>query len=231
MRKLLLSNFKSNKSITEANNWLDTFLEKISLLNTSSVEIAVAPSFLSLEEFSQKIAAASVPLQLTTQNISAYPAGSYTGAISVKNLEGLNLQYAIVGHSERRKYFGETSQIVAQKVEQAIDGGMTPVVCLDTEYLEEQIAAIELNLLEKCIFAYEPLSAIGSGKNADVGRVKKVSQRIKTLAGEVKFLYGGSVTAENVLEYLLVCDGVLVGSFSLDPSQFAQLVTTVATNS
>jgi triosephosphate isomerase len=231
MKKLLLSNFKSNKSITEASSWLDIFLEKVSALNLTNFDLAVAPSFLSLKDYSEQISASNFPIKLTTQNISAYPAGSYTGAVSVKNLEGLNLEYAIVGHSERRKYFGENSELVAKKVEQAIDGGMTPVVCLDTEYLEEQISAIDSNLLEQCIFAYEPLSAIGSGNNADVGTVKEVSQKIKTLAGEVPVLYGGSVTDQNVLEYLLVADGVLVGSFSLDPSQFAQLVTTVATNS
>ena len=231
MKKLLLSNFKSNKSITEANNWLEIFLEKIHSIETSDLDIAVAPSFLSLEDYSKKIAELQSSVQLTTQNISAYPAGSYTGAVSVKNLEGLNIDYAIVGHSERRKYFGETSQIVAKKVEQAMYGQMVPVVCVDLDYLEEQIAAIEVSMLEKCIFAYEPLSAIGSGNNADVGTVAEVAKKVKSLAGDVRFLYGGSVTYENVLEYLLVADGVLVGSYSLDPNQFAQLVTTVATNS
>lgn len=226
MKKLLIANFKSNKTIQEANDWLKTFSSEVSRESLNQAEVAVAPTFLSLEEFSQTISEQNLPIQLTTQNISAYPAGSYTGAISVQNLNGLNIQYAIVGHSERRQYFGETSGIVAKKVTQALDGGMVPIVCFDSEYLEEQVNAIDTDLLSKCVFAYEPLSAIGSGNNVDVGTVREVEEEVSRLCGEVRFLYGGSVTAENVSEYLLVTDGVLVGSFSLNPEQFAQLVAT-----
>lgn len=226
MKKLLLANFKSNKSISEANVWMDTFLKKIAGTNLDLVEIAVAPSFLSLEEYSVKIADRNAPVSLTMQNISAYPAGSYTGAVSVQNVQGLQIKYAIVGHSERRRYFGETSDHVVKKIEQAIAGEMTPIVCFDTDYLEEQIKKIPTEYLEKCIFAYEPLAAIGSGNNASVDEVKAVRESVAKHSPDSLFLYGGSVTDKNVSEYLIVADGVLVGSFSLDATGYANLVAT-----
>lgn len=230
MKKILLANFKSNKSITEAQQWLDTFVTKVdwnSLTGESArFEVSVAPAFVSLGEYAYKIAEASVPLLLSVQDISAYPAGSYTGAISVANLAELNIKYAVVGHSERRKHFGENSVIVARKVEQALDGGITPIVCFDEEYLEEQISSIKAELLEKCVFVYEPLAAIGTGNNVGVGKVTEVKEQVKRLCGEVRFLYGGSVDDQNVAEYLLVTEGVLVGTFCKDPLNFAQLVTT-----
>lgn len=230
MKKLLLANFKSNKSIAEAQQWLDTFIAEVDWSSLKDVgarfEVAVAPSFVSLREFAYKIEEAIVPLLLSVQDISAYPAGSYTGAISVANLAELNIAYAIIGHSERRKHFGENSAMVAKKVEQALDGGITPIVCFDEEYLEEQISCISAELVEKCVFVYEPLSAIGTGNNVGVGKVTEVKEKVKRLCGDVKFLYGGSVDDQNLAEYLLVTDGVLVGTFSKDPLNFAQLVVT-----
>lgn len=230
MKKLILANFKSNKSIAEAQQWFHTFVETVDWdsfsKNSSRFEIAVAPAFVSLGEYADNIRQASIPISLTAQNLSAYPAGSYTGAISIANLAELNIKYAIVGHSERRKYFGETASIVAKKVTQAFDGGITPIVCLDEEYLEEQIAALGSELASRCVYAYEPISAIGTGNNVSVAKVTEVMEKVKRLCGEVMFLYGGSVTDQNAQEYLLVAQGILVGSFSLDAKNFARLVTT-----
>lgn len=226
MKKLLLANFKSNKSIAEANRWMAELSLALPETDPKKIEVAVAPSFLSLEEYSVMIAAKQLPVALTMQNISAYPAGSYTGAVSVQNILGLNIKYAIVGHSERRRYFGETSEIVAKKVTQAVEGEMLPIVCFDTDYLEEQIKMIPDEYLTKCIFAYEPLSAIGSGNNASVSEVKSVMEKVHSHVPEAQFLYGGSVTDKNVGEYLLVTDGVLVGSFSLVAKDFVSLIST-----
>lgn len=225
MKKLLISNLKSNKSVKEANDWLEELVQKVDWNSLGIFEVGVAPAFTSVEEFSHKIKEANVPLKLITQDISAFPAGSYTGATSFRNLVDLNISYAIVGHSERRKYFAETSKMVAQKVEQAVENNITPIVCVDEPYLEEQINLIDDNLLEKCVFAYEPLEAIGTGKNVSVGKVEKVKQQVKKLCGEVLFIYGGSVTDQNVSEYLMVTDGVLVGSFTLKAKDFASLIS------
>jgi triosephosphate isomerase len=225
MKKLLISNLKSNKSVEEANNWLAELVKQVNWDTLGMYEVGVAPAFTSVEEFSHKIKEAGVPLKLITQDISAFPAGSYTGATSFRNLAGLNVSYAIVGHSERRRYFSETSIMVAKKVEQAIENNITPLLCIDEPYLEEQFSLIDNSLLSKCIICYEPLEAIGSGKSVSVAQIKTVKEQVKKLAGEVLFMYGGSVTDQNVSEYLLVTDGVLVGSFTLKAKDFASLIS------
>lgn len=225
MKKLLISNLKSNKSVEEANGWLDKLTKNVDWESLGIYEVIVAPSFASIEEFSHKIKESKTPVKLAVQDISAYPAGSYTGAVSVQNLNDLGVKYAIVGHSERRRYFEETSELVAKKVEQALDNGITPLLCIDEPYLEEQVALISDDLLSKCVVCYEPLEAIGSGKNASVGQVEKVKDKVKQLCGDVLFVYGGSVDDENISEYLMVADGVLVGSFSLDAKHFSDLIS------
>jgi triosephosphate isomerase len=225
MKKLLISNLKSNKSVEEANLWLDELVSIVKWTELGIFEVGVAPAFTSVEEFSHKIKEAGVPLKLITQDISAFPAGSYTGATSFKNLSDLNISYAIVGHSERRRYFAETSEMVAKKVEQAVENGITPLLCIDEPYLEEQFNLISSELLSKCIICYEPLEAIGSGKSVGVNQVETVKNLVKKLAGDVLFMYGGSVTDRNVSEYLMVTDGVLVGSFTLKASDFAKLIS------
>lgn len=226
MKKLLMANIKSNKSVEESNEWLDELVQLVSWNTLGDFVVGVAPAFPSLEEFSHKIREAGVPLKLATQDISAYPAGSYTGAVSVRNVADLSVSYAIIGHSERRRYFEETSELVAKKVTQAVDNNITPLVCIDEPYLEEQINLLDTNLYEKCIFVYEPLSAIGTGDNVSVKLVTEVFDKIRGLCGSVSCMYGGSVTDQNVSEYLLVSDGVLVGSFSLKASDFSKLVAT-----
>lgn len=224
MSKLILSNFKSNKSVEESNHWLDKLIKLVDWDTLGIYEIGVAPAFPSIEEFSHKIKEAKVPLALTVQDVSAYPAGSYTGAVSVQNLKDLNIKYAIIGHSERRKYFEETSSKVAKKVAQAVENNITPLLCIDKPYLEEQINLIDNALISKCIVCYEPIDAIGTGNNVSVGKVEEVKQKVKQLCGEVSFMYGGSVNDQNVSEYLMITDGVLVGSFSLKASDFYRLI-------
>ncbi len=158
------------------------------------------------------------------QDLSKFAAGSYTGAVSTANLADLHVKYAILGHSERRNYFHETHADVAGKVAQALDVGITPVVCVDREYVQAQAAAIAPEQLNKCVIAYEPLSAIGTGNNAPVDVVKQTVDQIRQVFGDVSVLYGGSVTAENISEYLLVTDGALVGGASLEIGIFIELL-------
>lgn len=144
--------------------------------------------------------------------------------MSVANITDWEIGYGIVGHSERRQYFEESHQDVANKVSQLIDAGITPIVCIDDEYLVEQAAAIEKDQLKQCVVAYEPLEAIGSGVFQPVDEVEPIVNQIKEVFGEVPVLYGGSVDAENVAQYLAVTDGVLVGGASLDANEFAALM-------
>lgn len=223
--KLIIANWKSHKTREEIVQWMDAYeaeLEKV----TFGVEVAIAPPMPSVMFVSNRLLAkVRYPMMsLAVQDLSPFPAGKYTGAVSTINLQGFNVKYAIVGHSERRRHFHETHQDVANKVMQAVENGITPIVCVDDEYIGDQAAAIDRQYLEKCIVAYEELGAIGTGKNEPVDHVQEVFQRIKTVFGEVKVIYGGSVEADNVQQYVDISDGVLVGTASLDVSHFISLI-------
>jgi triosephosphate isomerase (TIM) len=219
MKKLFVANWKSNKTQAEVEIWLDSFKPYIGL----EQEVVIAPPhpFLSLvaEQVKDK-----TDIFVAVQNLSAYPAGSYTGEVCIRNLEDLGVKYAILGHSERRRYFKESHQDVANKVSQALASDMVPIVCVDHDYLENQAQLIDSDSLGKCVVAYEPLAAIGTGDIAPVDEVAKVVKEIKSVFGKVPVLYGGSVNPENIAPYLEVTDGVLVGGASLDAGTFAALV-------
>jgi triosephosphate isomerase (TIM) len=221
---IIIANWKSNKSLEVAEKWMDRFaeLEKSDGID-ESITVVIAPSFCHLDLVAKKIANIE-HVALASQDLSQFSAGSYTGEISGINLDGFHVKYSILGHSERRRHFRETSNDVAMKVDQAVSNDIIPVVCVDDEYVESQALSIDKEHLEKCVVAYEPLSAIGSGKNEDVGKVKEVVEKIKSFFGDVPVIYGGSVNDMNVAEYLLVCDGVLVGTASLDCDSFWKVV-------
>jgi triosephosphate isomerase len=211
--KYIFANWKSNKNIHSAKKWLND-------LNvvTAKHEVILLPPFPILGAIYEQ--ALEKSLKLGVQDLSPLSAGSYTGAVSAVNLEGLNVEYAVVGHSERRHYFEESDIDVANKVDQAIEAGITPVVCVDEDYIESQSYAIDNKYYDKCIIAYEPLSAIGTGEEMKPEKVSAVVKRIRKVFGNVRVIYGGSVDGSNVKDYLEVCDGVLVGGASLKVSEF-----------
>lgn len=215
--KYIFANWKSNKNVETANEWLDGF-EKLTTKN----EIILCPPFNILGGIYKR--AEKLGFVLGVQDLSPYSAGSYTGEISSVNLEEMDVKYAILGHSERRIHLGEDDILVAKKVDQAVDAKITPVVCVDEGYIESQANAIDDDSLSKCIVAYEPLSAIGTGKEMDVEKVTQVVDRIKKAFGNVKVIYGGSVDETNVISYLRACDGVLVGGASLEVKSFINII-------
>jgi triosephosphate isomerase (TIM) len=219
MKKLIIANWKSNKNIEEVESWLDDFKPHIG----SEQEVVIAPPNPFLSMVAEKIKDQE-DISLAVQNLSPYPAGSYTGEVCVRNLEGLGVKYAILGHSERRRYFKESHQDVANKVDQCLAGKITPVVCVDVDYLEDQARAIASENLSKCVVAYEPLAAIGTGNSVSAKEVAKVVKEIKSIFGKVAVLYGGSVTPDNDDGYGQVTDGVLVGGASLDAATFSKLL-------
>lgn len=168
-------------------------------------------------------------LETAVQDLSQYSAGAYTGEVSVKNLAGFVVKMAILGHSERRRLFNETDQEVAAKAQQAIAAQIKPVVCVDRSSLDSQAQQllasqpIDFSSQPK-IMAYEPTAAIGSGEAAQIADVQAVVAQIRQKFSPCQVLYGGSVQAENVSQYLAVSDGVLVGSASLDAERFADLI-------
>lgn len=224
MKKIIIANFKSNKSASAARNWFNKFDDSFDRSILESINLAIAPSFVSVADFSKLIKQTDIDISLTVQDVSKFPAGSYTGAVSFPNLDDLGVEYAILGHSERRKYFNENSKDVATKVEEAISNKVTPVVCVDKPYLKEQLNMISKNDLAKCVVAYEPISSIGSGKNASLDEVKEIQKMVKTYGENISFIYGGSVSDQNINEYLMVTDGVLVGSKSLEVESFIDLL-------
>ncbi len=227
MTNYIVANWKSNKSREQVEKWMDIFEKKLLTSDLpSSLEIVIAPPMPSMMFVSNRLLKRDLHGQtaLAVQDISPYPAGSYTGAVSTQNLQGFRVRYAIVGHSERREYFGENHQGVAKKVAQCLEADITPILCVDDEYIADQAAAIEQSLLKKCVVAYEDLQSIGTGDSQPISHVTEVVQRIKTVFGDVPVLYGGSVDGSNAADYLNVCNGVLVGGASLDADEFWSVI-------
>jgi triosephosphate isomerase (TIM) len=222
MEKLLIANWKSHKKLQAASQWVEQFTTATAGKNPRGT-VVVAPPFSLLQTVQEAIEGFEAPLILGAQDVSKYPFGKYTGEVAAASLADLGVRYVLVGHSERRRHFNETNQEVAAKVSQVLEAGLIPVVCVDREYVQDQAAALASDQLEKVLVAYEPVEAVGTGNNQDVGVVQEVVKEIRQAFGEVRVLYGGSVTEFNVGEYLLVCDGVLVGGASLEVSDFFAL--------
>lgn len=229
-KKILIANWKSHKTASEAQDWLTTFAKKHQTFieEMDHCQVIIAPSFLYLEAVI-KVCDNLSGVSVAAQDVSHFPLGSYTGAVAARQLASLGVSHALVGHSERRKYFGETHSLVAQKIEQLIEAKITPIVCVDEQEIQQQAELITKQQASNCIIAYEPASAIGSGMGQDLPQVHKAIDIAKKAFGDVPVLYGGSVDERNIHEYLLVADGALVGGSSLDVELFIQLIS--ATNS
>lgn len=227
--KYIIANWKSHKSRDEIVKWMDEYEQNLRPI-FPEYKIVIAPPMPSLMFVSNRLLKPEVKVQtqLAVQDISPFPAGAYTGAISVRNLDGFGVSFAIVGHSERRKYFHETHQEVANKVEQCLSVGITPIVCVDSEYIAEQAAAIPTENRQHCLVAFEDLAAIGNGNNTPLEEVKEQFTAIKQAFGDVPCIYGGSVNASNAREYLENSDGVLVGTASLKFNDFIAVINAAA---
>ncbi|MDO5301196.1 MAG: triose-phosphate isomerase [Tissierellia bacterium] len=203
----------------------------------SQVEAILCPPFLRLEGAAELLEGS--PYKLGAQDVSKYENGAHTGEISASMLKDLGLSYVIVGHSELRGE-GQTDEEVSQKVRAALREGLVPIVCLgesEEEYdrglsletvarqLEESVLSLSPEEAEKVILAYEPLWAIGTGKNCPPEVAQEVAAHLKGKL-KVPVLYGGSVKGNNAGEYLSCqdIDGVLVGGASLKAEEFLTIV-------
>jgi triosephosphate isomerase len=215
------------------------------------VEVAIFPPFVWVTSVSDLLVESGV--KLGAQDVFWEQAGAYTGEISPAMLKGL-CQWVIVGHSERRLYLGETDEMVAKKTAAALSSELGVIMCVGEllDHYDEgksdvivsgQVRAGLANCSAddsaRLVIAYEPVWAIGSGRNADPEHAYKTMRLIRKIVGEmigagaarkVRILYGGSVKADNVQQYveLPLCDGVLVGGASLDAEEFARIVKTTA---
>lgn len=224
MKKLIVVNWKSNKNIEAAREWLEDFKKESENISN---EVVVCPPLPLLGLVARGVKELD-SVTVGVQDISSYPAGSYTGAVSAHNLRGFKVKYAIVGHSERRRYFHETPLDVANKVEQCLENDITPIVCVDVPYLADQAKIINQKYLEQCVVAYETPSAIGTGssynESSPLEEVKEMVKRVRKLFGQVRVLYGGSINPKNYKEYYAVTDGAIIGTASLRVEEFVKLL-------
>ncbi|WP_029551859.1 triose-phosphate isomerase [Thermocrinis jamiesonii] len=235
--KLIVANWKMNKTPKETKEYLETFLRLIEGVD-DNVEILICPPFTSLCIAWDILKGSKV--KLGAQNCHYEQKGAFTGEISLDMLKELGVSYVIVGHSERRWIFGETDELINKKVIACLEKGIRPILCVG-EKMEEREAGMTLKVIESQLklalsgldevseridIAYEPVWAIGSGNPATPEDAQLVHSFIKELLGKVRVLYGGSVNPQNAGEFLSMpdVDGLLVGGASLDPSSFAQIV-------
>jgi triosephosphate isomerase len=240
---LIAGNWKMNTTIDEAINLIKTM--QPALHKIQGVEKVLCPPFVSLVAARGIVRGSSV--KLGAQNVYYEEKGAFTGEISPLMLAGL-CEYVIVGHSERRQYFGETNEDIDKKVKAAIKHGLKPIFCVG-ETLEENEAGQTREVLGRqllassdrfyflsgCVIAYEPIWAIGTGKSASgddanktIGFIRQFISRQhgSGIANTVRILYGGSVTAANIAEFMRKSgiDGALVGGASLRADDFVSIV-------
>ena len=218
----IIANWKSNKTIAEALEWVSFVGPKIE--RREHVKIVVCPSFIDIEEVKKAIVVGNFPLMVGSQDLSPYDVGAYTGEEAGRILKDV-IELSILGHSERRENFGESNIMVAEKVAQALLNNIIPLVCIQN--VDTPIPkGVKL-------VAYEPIFAIGTGTPDTPENAQEIARKLKekygSPAGGLEILYGGSVTSENVNHYLNEddIDGVLVGALSLDQEEFLKIVEVV----
>jgi triosephosphate isomerase len=211
-------------------------------------EVLIAPPFTALEAARQVIAGTRI--LLAAQNVHGEPKGAFTGEVSAAMLVEAGCTHVIVGHSERRQYFGETDASVNARALGALGAGLVPIVCVGetlaereagttTEVVERQVrgglAGLDAAAVGRCVLAYEPVWAIGTGRTATPAHAQQVHRAIRGLladlvgaavAGAVRILYGGSVKPDNIDALMAEADidGALVGGASLDAASFTRIV-------
>jgi triosephosphate isomerase len=255
MRKFLVAgNWKMNGDEAANSELLGGIISGLAGMkgNVGNVEVLVCPPFPYLAAVKAQIAGSSV--MLGSQNVSEHNSGAFTGETSPGMIRECGCQFAIIGHSERRSLFGETSEQVARKFETALAAGLTPVLCIgetleereagNTEsVINEQLnAVLDLNGIDamaSAVIAYEPVWAIGTGMTATPEQAQDVHRHIRgvlkaqnsDVAGNVQILYGGSVKGDNAagLFGMPDIDGGLIGGASLKAADFLAIVEAAAT--
>ncbi|TPQ27988.1 triose-phosphate isomerase [Methylomonas sp. HW2-6] len=246
-RSLIMGNWKMNGSREEGQKLAQALADG---LGNVEQEVAVCVPFVYLSDI--RTILASSPIALGAQNVADQAAGAYTGEVSAAMLADVGCKYALVGHSERRSYYGDTNASVAKRFAQALSKGVVPVLCVGEtleereqdktfqvvdEQLDAVIAEAGIEAFEKAVIAYEPVWAIGTGKVATDEQAQEVHQYIRkriadrnaAIAEKVQILYGGSVKPDNAKGLFAQpdIDGGLVGGASLDAKGFLQICHSV----
>jgi triosephosphate isomerase len=245
-RTLIAGNWKMYKTGAQAKDFAVQL--KAAVWDISDVDVMVAPPFTAISVVAEVLKGSAI--HLGGQDLFWETEGAYTGQISAPMLKDSGCSYVIIGHSERRQYFGETDQTVNRKVKAALAGRLIPVVCVGESEAEREAAqtfsVVKRQLaqgltgvgkegLESILIAYEPVWAIGTGKTATSEQAQEVHQFIRewvqgaggnSIANSVRILYGGSVKPGNIAGLIAMpdIDGALVGGASLDVGSFAGII-------
>jgi triosephosphate isomerase len=239
----IAANWKMNKTVAEAADFVDALLPRIA---ATRCDVVICPSFLALSEVVERSRGSAV--RVAAQNMHEAESGAFTGEVSAPMLVELDVEAVVLGHSERRQFFGETDEALARKVPAALAAGLEPILCVgeteeardagETEavlerQLQADLAAVESSHLERVVIAYEPIWAIGTGRTATAEQAQEACAFIRDVVrmrgatvDAVRILYGGSVKPANAAELMSKpdVDGALVGGASLDPADFAGIV-------
>ena len=249
MRKnIVAGNWKMNKSLAEGVQLAKDVNAAVEVAGALKCDVVIAPPFIHLTEVSK---VAGNKLSVSAQNCAAEASGAYTGEVSAAMLNSANIPYVIIGHSERRSYYGETDAILAKKTDQALANGLNPIFCIGEELsqrdsgkffdvvkqqIENGLFHLPVADFAKVVIAYEPVWAIGTGRTATAGQAQEVHAFIRktiaakygeTLANDTTILYGGSCNENNANE-LFACpdiDGGLIGGASLVADKFIKIIT------
>jgi len=243
-RKLVAANWKMHGSRAENAPLVDAVLGSRSL---PDVECVICPPFVYLSEVARLLR--DSPVRLGAQDVCAESTGAYTGEVAAAMLRDVGCQYVIVGHSERRSLYGENDALVARKFAAAQSRGLIPILCVGEQLIEREAARTEqvinrqldavlalsgIGSLERAVIAYEPVWAIGTGRNASPEQAEEVhaalrarlAQQDARIAGGLRILYGGSVKAGNARELFTQpdVDGGLIGGASLKAEEFLNIL-------
>ncbi|MFA7174628.1 MAG: triose-phosphate isomerase [Kiritimatiellia bacterium] len=243
--KIIAGNWKMNKTASEAAALIEEI--KAELEGVIGVEVVVCPPAVALKDAAAAVEGSAVGLG--AQNVHWEESGAFTGEISAAMLKDLGVKYVIIGHSERRQYFGETNETVHKRTKAALAAGLTPLVCVG-ETLEErdsgQMESVVTNQIRegladlgddftKIVVAYEPVWAIGTGRTATPAQAQEAHALIRRtlaeissgdMANTVRIQYGGSMKPDNAVELLSQpdIDGGLIGGAALQADSFAAIV-------
>ncbi len=245
-RPIIVGNWKMNKTVSEAVDFVRQLRALVA--DVRDTDIVVAPTFTALQAVSREIEGSNI--ELAAQDVFWESSGAYTGEISPSMLRDVGCRYVIIGHSERRLYFGEINESVQKKIKASLAMGLNAIICVG-EALEEREARKTFDVvktqvkqclegfsreeMEKITIAYEPIWAIGTGKTATPQQAEEVHAFIREQMGHithrqvcegVRIQYGGSVNPDNILDLMLQpnIDGALVGGASLKADSFSGIV-------
>ncbi len=219
-QRYVIGNWKSYKRFEEAKVWLDDFAKRYTPVD--GVQVIIAPTFLCLEKTAEYLRSLALQnVSLAAQDVSPFPMGSYTGAIAADLLREM-ADYVIIGHSERRRYFHETSQDVGNKVCETVDAGLIPIVCVDQPYAMSQLTALSDIDTDAVIIAYGPVDALNFRIPQTPEKVAAAVEFIAQIHPKWPIVYGGALHPDNVDSYAAIpkIAGLFCGSASLEAKTF-----------